>query len=142
MLRLLLSIFGAELRLTARRAAITAVLCVIGGLLIALSAIFFMAASFIVLADRYDALTASLVIAGFNLVLGLIFVLVALLRTRRRRRPLAFGGYGAYGAVPPLAPGVVPGVAPAGLLPPASVKTVLGIAAGAAVIGLILGRRV
>lgn len=143
MLRLLLAIFGGEIRLMARRAARTALLCAIGGLLIACSAVFFMIASFIALADRYDALTAALVIGGFLLVLGLIFLLVALLRGRQRR-PVSLGGFGAYGAVPPAAMGPAPGVgpAPSAGMPPASVKTVLGIAAGAAVIGLILGRRV
>ncbi|MDQ0346961.1 hypothetical protein [Ancylobacter vacuolatus] len=143
MLRLLLAIFGGEIRLMARRAARTALLCAIGGLLIACAAVFFMIASFIALADRYDALTAALVIGGSLLVLGLIFLLVALLRGRRRR-PAGLGGYGAYGAMPPAASGMAPGVGPAppAGMPPASVKTVLGIAAGAVVVGLILGRRV
>ncbi|TCK30041.1 putative superfamily III holin-X [Ancylobacter aquaticus] len=144
MLRLLLSIFGSEIRLTARRAGITALLFAIGGLLIGLAALFSMVASFIVLAHRYDALTASLVLAGFTLVVGLIFLIAALLRTRRRRRPAFYGGYGAYG-VPPVAPGLVPGAvagAASGALMPGGVKTVLAIAAGAAVVGLILGRRV
>ena len=144
MLRLLLAIFGAEIRLTMRRAARTALLCAIGGLLVAMSAVFFLIASFIALADRYDALTAALIIGGGLLVLGLIFLLVALMR--RQRRPVGFGGYGAYGAyaAPPAAPIVPPAAPLAGgpAVPPAGVKTVLGIAAGAALIGLILGRRV
>ncbi|WP_245261618.1 hypothetical protein [Ancylobacter sp. FA202] len=127
----------------ARRAARTALLCAIGGLLIACAAVFFMIASFIALADRYDALTAALAIGGFLFVMGLIFLLVALLRGRRPRS-VSLGGYGAFAAVPPAASGMAPGVDPAtpAGMPPASVKTVLGIAAGAAVIGLILGRRV
>lgn len=144
MLRLLLAIFGAEIRLTMRRAARTALLCAIGGLLVAMSAVFFLIASFIALADRYDALTAALIIGGGLLALGVIFLLVALMR--RQRRPLGFGGYGAYGAyaAPPAAPIVPPAAPLAGgpAVPPAGVKTVLGIAAGAALIGLILGRRV
>lgn len=144
MLRLLLAIFGAELRLTLRRAARTALLCAIGGLLVAMSAVFFLIASFIALADRYDALTAALIIGGGLLALGVIFLLVALMR--RQRRPVGFGGYGAYGgyAAPPAAPIVPPAAPLAGgpAVPPAGVKTVLGIAAGAALIGLILGRRV
>lgn len=144
MLRLLLAIFGAEIRLTLRRAARTALLCAIGGLLVAMSAVFFLIASFIALADRYDALTAALIIGGGLLALGVIFLLVALMR--RQRRPVGFGGYGAYGgyAAPPAAPIVPPAAPLAGgpAVPPAGVKTVLGIAAGAALIGLILGRRV
>lgn len=144
MLRLLLAIFGAEIRLTMRRAARTALLCAIGGLLVAMSAVFFMIASFIALAERYDALTAALIIGGGLLALGVIFLLVALMR--RQRRPVGFGGYGAYGgyAAPPAAPIVPPAAPLAGgpAVPPAGVKTVLGIAAGAALIGLILGRRV
>lgn len=144
MLRLLLAIFGAEIRLTMRRAARTALLCAIGGLLVAMSAVFFLIASFIALADRYDALTAALIIGGGLLALGVIFLLVALMR--RQRRPVGFGGYGAYGAyaAPPAAPIVPPAAPLAGgpAVPPAGVKTVLGIAAGAALIGLILGRRV
>lgn len=136
MLRLLLSIFGAELRLTVRRAANTALLLAIGGLLVALSVLFFIAATFIVLAERYDALTAALVLGGGTLVVGLIFFLVALLRNRRR--PGAYGGYGALGAAPPVA-GVPPAAPPA---PSPGLNTTLGIAAGAAIIGLILGRRV
>ncbi|GLK71926.1 hypothetical protein KHC23_02680 [Ancylobacter dichloromethanicus] len=139
MLRLLLSIFGAELRLTVRRAANTALLLAIGGLLVALSVLFFIAATFIVLAERYDALTAALVLGGGTLVVGLIFFLVALLRNRRR--PGAFGGYGGYGAfgaAPPVA-GVPPAAPPT---PSPGLNTTLGIAAGAAIIGLILGRRV
>ena len=141
MLRLLLAIFGAEIRSAVRRAARTALLCAIGGLLVAMSAVFFLIASFIALADRYDALTAALIIGGGLLVLGLIFLLVALMR--RQRRPVGFGGYGAYAAPPP-APAVPPAAPLAGgpAVPPAGVKTVLGIAAGAALIGLILGRRV
>lgn len=144
MLRLLLAIFGAEIRSAVRRAARTALLCAIGGLLVAMSAVFFLIASFIALAERYDALTAALIIGGGLLVLGLIFLLVALMR--RQRRPVGFGGYGAYGAyaAPPPAPTVPPAAPLAGgpAVPPAGVKTVLGIAAGAALIGLILGRRV
>lgn len=144
MLRLLLAIFGAEIRSAVRRAARTALLCAIGGLLVAMSAVFFLIASFIALADRYDALTAALIIGGGLLILGLIFLLVALMR--RQRRPVGFGGYGAYGAyaAPPPAPAVPPAAPLAGgpAVPPAGVKTVLGIAAGAALIGLILGRRV
>lgn len=144
MLRLLLAIFGAEIRLTMRRAARTALLCAIGGLLVAMSAVFFLIASFIALSERYDALTAALIIGGGLLALGVIFLLVALMR--RQRRPLGFGGYGAYGAyaAPPAAPIVPPAAPLAGgpAVPPAGVKTVLGIAAGAALVGLILGRRV
>jgi hypothetical protein len=144
MLRLLLAIFGAEIRSAVRRAARTALLCAIGGLLVAMSAVFFLIASFIALAERYDALTAALIIGGGLLALGLIFLLAALMR--RQRRPVGFGGYGAYGAyaAPPPAPTVPPAAPLAGgpAVPPAGVKTVLGIAAGAALIGLILGRRV
>ncbi len=141
MLRLLLAIFGAEIRLKARRAARTALLCAIGGMLVACSAVFFMIASFIALADRYDALTAALVIGGALLLLGLIFLLIALMRRQRRPMGLGYGGLGAYG-IPPAGPLVPPSAAPSAGMPPASVKTVLGIAAGAAIIGLILGRRV
>jgi hypothetical protein len=135
MLRLLLGLVGAELRFAVRRATTTAILLAIGVLLVTVSLFALLVAVFILLAERYDPATSALIIFGFNLVVGLIFVLVALLRTRRRRAPLGYGAYPGLGAVPPVTP-------PPSPAPPPKASTVLTIAAGAALIGLILGRRV
>ncbi|MDF2617860.1 MAG: hypothetical protein K0S00_519 [Xanthobacteraceae bacterium] len=135
MLRLLLGLVGAELRFAVRRATTTAILLAIGVLLVTVSLFALLVAVFILLAERYDPATSALIIFGFNLVVGLIFVLVALLRTRRRRAPLGYSAYPGLGAVPPVTP-------PPSPAPPPKASTVLTIAAGAALIGLILGRRV
>lgn len=145
MLRLLFTLFGAEIRHTVRRASMTALLLVIGGGLVAISLLFFLAAAFILLADRYDAVTASLVVAGFTLVSGLIFLLVAVMRTRRRPRAPAYGAFSVPPVPPAAAPGAMPGAMPGtppGGAPPGNVSAALAIAAGAALVGLILGRRV
>lgn len=135
MLRLLLGLAGAELRHVVRRTTTTVILFAVGGALIAISLLAFLVAVFILLAERYDPVTAALVIAGFTLVIGLIFLIIALMRTRRRRPALGYGAFTGLGAVPP----VTPPPAPA---PPPKASTVLTIAAGAALIGLILGRRI
>ncbi|ADH91222.1 conserved hypothetical protein [Ancylobacter novellus DSM 506] len=135
MLRLLLGLVGAELRFAVRRATTTAILLAIGVLLISVSLFALLVAVFILLAERYDPATSALIIFGFTLVVGLIFLVVALMRTRRRPAPLGYGAYPGLGAVPPVTP-------PPGPAPPPKASTVLTIAAGAALIGLILGRRV
>ncbi|MCK0206945.1 hypothetical protein MWN33_02740 [Starkeya koreensis] len=151
MFRLLLALFGAELRHVvrhaARRAAVTALLFGIGAILVGVSLLAFLVGAFLMLAARYDPVTAALVIAAFTLLIGLIFLLCALLRARRRPAR-SFGAYAAAAA--PVAPpavtpaaglGVPPGSVP-GAAPPASASSVIAIAAGAALVGLILGRRI
>jgi len=141
MLRLLLGLVGVELGVMARRAATTALLFVIGGVFLAGTVFTLLFATFIALADRYDALTAALVLAGVSFVGAAVFLLIAYLRTRRRRSS-------GYGAVPTFRSPVVrpsPLAAVDPTLPPAplaSSKTVIGIALGAALVGLILGRRI
>lgn len=135
MLRLLLGLIGAEIRLVVRRTTTTLILLAIGVLLVTISLFALLVAVFILLAERYDPATSALIIFGFNLVVGLIFILVALLRTRRRPAPPGYGAYSSLGAVPPVTP-------PPSPAPPPKASTVLTIAAGAALIGLILGRRV
>ncbi|TSJ64333.1 phage holin family protein [Starkeya sp. 3C] len=151
MLRLLLAIAGAEVRQAARvavrRTAITAALFVIGGVLLVAAFFAFLVAGFVLLAERYDPATAALIVAGFMLIVGLIFVLVALLRTRRPpARPSYGAGLGLSAAPPPASPAAAPGAAAPGPAPSGKaepdVSTVLAIAAGAALVGLILGRRV
>lgn len=150
MFRLLLALFGAELRHVvrhaARRAAVTALLFAIGLALVGVSLLAFLVGAFLMLAERYDPVTASLVIAGFTLLIGLIFLLCALLRTRRRPAR----SFGAYAAAAPIVPpvvnpaaglGIPPGAVP-GAPPAASASSVIAIAAGAALVGLILGRRI
>ncbi|QFR34065.1 phage holin family protein [Ancylobacter sp. TS-1] len=147
MFRLLLALVGAELRHTARRAATTALLFAIGLLLVGVSLLASLVGIYLLLAERYDPVTAALVIAAFTLLIGLIFLLAALLRTRRRPAR-GYGAFGAFGAMPPGAPpaagnpaAVPPGAAP-GAAPAPSASSVIAIAAGAALLGLILGRRV
>ena len=138
MLRLLLGLVGVELGVMARRAATTALLFVIGGVLLAGTVVALLLAIFIALADHYDAITAALVLAAICFVSAAIFLLIAYLRTKSRRR----AGYGAFSAVrAPLVPpaAVDPTVPPA---PLASSTTILGVAVGAALLGLILGRRI
>ena len=140
MLRLLLGLVGVELGVMARRAATTALLFVIGGVLLAGTVMGLLLASFIALADRYDAVTAALVLAGICFVGAAIFLLIAYLRTTRRKRT----GYGIPAIRSPLVPppplaAVDPTLPPA---PLASSTTVIGIAVGAALLGLILGRRI
>ena len=140
MLRLLLGLVGVELGVMARRAATTALLFVIGGVLLAGTVLALLFAAFIALADRYDALTASLVLAGVSFVGAAIFLLIAYLRTRRRRST----GYGMPVIRSPVVrPSPLASIDPT--LPPAplaSSTTVIGIAVGAALVGLILGRRI
>ena len=140
MLRLLLGLVGVELGVMARRAATTALLFVIGGVLLAGTVLALLFAAFIALADRYDALTASLVLAGVSFVGAAIFLLIAYLRTRRRRST----GYGMPVIRSPVVrPAPLASIDPT--LPPAplaSSTTVIGIAVGAALVGLILGRRI
>lgn len=144
MFRLLLALVGAEVRHTVRRAATTALLFAIGLLLVGVSLLAALVGIYLLLAERYDPVTAALVIAAFNLLIGLIFLLSALLRTRRRPSR-GRAALGAFTAVPPavVAPAAPP---PAGAAPgsPASpdASSVIAIALGAALLGLILGRRV
>lgn len=149
MFSFLLGLAGAELRVTARRAMTTAMLFAIGLALMMIAVGGVMFSIFLALAERNDPVSAALITTAIALGLGAVFVLAAYVRLKRRRRRAygAFGGLpfglppragGPLGAVPP---GAVPPV-----LPPAgpllSGRTVAGIAAGAALIGLIIGRRI
>lgn len=141
MLRLLLGLVGVELGVMARRAATTALLFVIGGVLLAGTVVALLLATFIALAEHYDAITAALVLAAICFIGAAIFLLIAYLRTQRRRR----SGYGAFPAIrtPVVPPSPLAGVDPT--LPPAPLASstmVIGIAVGAALLGLILGRRI
>lgn len=138
MLRLLLGLVGVELGVMARRAATTALLFVIGGVLLAGAIVALLLAIFVALAEHYDAITAALVLAGICLIGAVIFLLIAYLRTKSRRR----AGYSAFPVTrAPLMPPTAadPTVPPA---PLASSTTIIGVAVGAALLGLILGRRI
>lgn len=145
MLRLLMGLVGVELRHTVRRASTTALLFFLAALLLGAAIIAFLVAGYILLAERYDPIMAAFIIAGLCLIGSLIFFLIAYVRTRRRAPP-TYGGFsglmGRAPVVPPVAgvppSGVVGGVAP----PPMQASTVVAVAAGAALLGLILGRRI
>ncbi|QIB33874.1 phage holin family protein [Ancylobacter pratisalsi] len=146
MFRFLMGIAGIELRHVAQRAAMTAFLLIFAGLFLAGAVLALLVAGFVVLAEIYGPAGAALIIAGICLFLALIFLLIVYVRTRRRSRPV---GYGALGSLaPPPPPPNVFGQGAAGQAPqtpaaPASPSssTVLAVAAGAALLGLILGRR-
>lgn len=142
MLRLLLGLVGVELGVAVRRAATTALLFVIGGVMLAGTVFALLFAAFIALADRYDALTAALVLAGVSFAGSAIILLIAYLRTRRRRTR-------GYSAMPVIRAPVALRSSPLEAVDPArpraplaSSTTVIGIAVGAAILGLILGRRI
>ncbi|WP_029351465.1 phage holin family protein [Bosea sp. 117] len=137
MLHFLLGLAGVELRLTARRAATTTLLFALGGTMLVFAIIGLLAAIFIALSLAYDPIVAALLVAAGAFLIGTILLVVAYARLRApARRPGAMGLPLAGLTVPP------PGPAAAGPpQPPLKASTVLGIAAGAALIGLILGRR-
>lgn len=142
MFHFLLGLAGVELRDTARRAAVTAVLFVLGALLLMVAAIGLLVALFFALAERYDPVVAALLVAALAFVVAAIFLLVAYMRlkSRARHRSLSLAGL-----VPPTAPmaAMAPGaVPPAGGRSVVSGKILVGVAAGAALLGLILGRRI
>ncbi|MCS0502372.1 phage holin family protein [Ancylobacter mangrovi] len=157
MLRFLLSLARIEIRRTAQRAATTAFLMLFAALFLAGAILAFLIAAFVLLADRFGPAGAALILAGICLFLALVLLLVVYIRTRRRARPAGHALHGALGGaiggmMPPQA---APGVAPTGLGPPPpgqavppvapanpSSSTVIAIAAGAALLGLILGRRI
>lgn len=145
MLRFLMGVARIEVRNAVQRAATTAVLLIFAGLFLAGTILALLVAAFILLAERYDPAGAALIIAGVCLFFTLALLLIAYVRTRRRRRPLGYGALGSLVppqppagafAAPPTPPPGTP-VAPAG----PSGSTVLAAAAGAALLGLILGRR-
>lgn len=141
MLRFLLGMVGVELRYTARRAAITGLLFALGALMLGGAAIAFLTACYILLAVRYDPIVAGFIIGGICLILALIFFFIAYIRLRSPRRTTSYGtiaGLAARPAAPPVT--VVDPTAPAGR--PVGSTTVIAVAAGAALLGLILGRRI
>ncbi|QJP15397.1 phage holin family protein [Starkeya sp. ORNL1] len=142
MFHFLLGLAGVELRDTARRAATTAILFALGALLLMIAVVGVLAAIFFALAERYDPIIAALLVAAMAFVVATLFLIVGYLRLKRptRRRALPLGGL-----VPPaaplaaMAPGAVPPPRPRA---PVSGKILVGVAAGAALLGLILGRRI
>lgn len=136
MLRGLLGLVGAEFNIVLRRTATTALLLLLGVIFLGGALLFGAAALFICLADAYGPLTAALAIAGGLFVLGALLLVIGYSRLRSRRRREATASFGALAAS--LRPANQP-VSPQTPLLPA--KTVMGIAAVAAIAGLILGRR-
>lgn len=142
MLRFLLGMVGVELRHTARRAAITGLLFALGGLMLGGAAIAFLIACYIMLAVRYDPIVAGFIIGGICLILALIFFFIAYVRLRSPRRTVSYGNVAGLAARAPLS-------RPIAVVDPAAVPTrpfgsttVIAVAAGAALLGLILGRRI
>lgn len=142
MLHFLLGLAGVELRLTARRAAATTLLFALGGTMLVFAVIGLLAAIFIALSLAYDPIVAALLVAAGAFLIGTILLVVAYARLRApARRPGAMGLPLASLTVPPPAPPASGPAAAGPPQPPLKASTVLGIAAGAALIGLILGRR-
>ncbi|MBS9477329.1 phage holin family protein [Ancylobacter radicis] len=140
MFRFLLGMVGVELRYTARRAAVTGLLVALGALMLSGAAIAFLTACYILLAVRYDPIVAGFIISGICLILALVFFIIAYVRLRSPRRAAGLGNVAAYAARPATPP---PGTsADPAARPPASTSTVIAVAAGAALLGLILGRRI
>ncbi|MDF2994850.1 MAG: hypothetical protein K0R27_487 [Xanthobacteraceae bacterium] len=141
MFNFLLGLAGVELRDTARRAATTVILLAIGAVLLGVAVIGVMAAIFFALAERYDPVVAALLLAALAFVAALLLLVVAYVRLKHRpRRAFPFAAARpAAASLAAMAPGAVP---PPGGKPPVSGKILLGVAAGAAVLGLILGRRI
>ena len=137
MLKLLLGVVGVEVNVVLRRAATTALLFVIGALLLGGALFGGMLAIFIALAETYDPLIAALLITAIFFAAGAIVLVIAYARLRRRRRVSALSSLGAVTASAPLANRPL---GPA--MPLLSSRTVIGVAAIAAVVGLILGRRI
>lgn len=145
MFHFLLGLAGVELRDTARRAATTTLLFALGGLMLMFASIGVLAAIFFALAARYDPVVAALLVAAGTFVAAAVFLLIAYARLKRpARRPGALAAFARPPAPPivPPAPGVAPGMPPPDRPPLVGGKTLLGVAAGAALIGLILGRRI
>ncbi len=142
MLRFLLGMVGVELRHTARRAAITGLLFALGALMLGGAAIAFLTAFYILLAVRYDPIVAGFIIGGICLILALIFFFIAYVRLRSPRRTASYGRVAGFAARAP-APPPIGAVDPAAVPPrPVGSTTVIAVAAGAALLGLILGRRI
>lgn len=144
MLHFLLGLAGVELRDTARRAATGAIFLALGGLLLMMTAVGLLVALFLALAERNDPVVAALLTAAAAFVAAVIFLILAYVGMKRRRRPMVLP-FGRSGLAPPTAPlsAMAPGaVPPPGPKPVLSGKVVLGVAAGAALIGLVLGRRI
>ncbi|MCJ8143531.1 phage holin family protein [Ancylobacter sp. A5.8] len=144
MLRFILSLAGVELDRALRRAAGTAILFAIGALLLGGALVALLVALFIALADAYDPVVAALLIAAISFIGATVLLILGYARLRR---PAPRPGYGfnPLAGLGPVAP--PPTAAPlTGELPPSTPRvgsgTILGIAAGAALLGLILGRRI
>ncbi|HSI41579.1 MAG TPA: phage holin family protein [Xanthobacteraceae bacterium] len=138
MLQFVLGLAGVEMRLVARRLAGTALLFALAGTLMAVAAVAVLVAVFIALAERYDPLVAALLVAALAFVCGAVLLLVAYARLKAPRRaglsPLA-------GLVPPAPAATVRPINGGVRPPPMSARTVIGVAIGAAVLGVVLGRR-
>ncbi|MCB4767575.1 phage holin family protein [Ancylobacter sp. Lp-2] len=134
MLKLLLGLVGAEVNLALRRTATTALLLLLGALLFGGALIAVMAALFIALAEAYDPLVAALLIAALCFVLGVVLLIIAYARLKSpaRRQALPLAGLRAAPIRSPEGP----------TEPPFAAQTVVGITAVAAIVGLILGRRI
>lgn len=144
MLRFLLGLAGIELNYLARRAATTALLLALGGLLLGVALVALLVAIFIALANAYDPVVAALLVAAICFIGAIILLVVGYVRMRRRSRSPAYGISPFAGLRAPMPPPATPfvGEPPPPVGPPLKSSTVIGIAAGAALLGLILGRRI
>ncbi|MCK0198025.1 phage holin family protein [Ancylobacter sp. 6x-1] len=156
MFQTLFGLVGIELRITARRAAITALLIGLGGVLLAFTLGGLLVAAFIALADAYGPIEAALLIAAGAFLVGAILLVLGFLRLKRpvARTASPLGGLAAMvmprASVAPdsmsarMASGAaVPPVTPVGSRRgPLKVTTVVGITVGALIAGVALGRRI
>lgn len=134
MVKLLLGLVGAEVSFVVRRATTTALLFVLGALLVGGALLFVMVAVFIALAEAYGPLRAAVIVAAALFGVGGLVLVVAYGRLRARQRRSAVSPLAAFGTATNQPIGPQP--------PPLAARTVVGIAAVAAIAGLILGRRI
>lgn len=144
MFRFLLGLVGVEINHMARRAATTALLLALGGLLLGMALVAILVATFFALSIAYDPVVAALLISAICFVGATILLIVGYMRMRRPTRGGSYGASPLAGLRMPAPPTVAPltGGPPPPARPLMNSSTVLGVAAGAALLGLILGRRI
>ena len=105
------------------------------------AAVAFLIACYILLAVRYDPIVAGFIIGGICLILALLFFFIAYVRLRTPRRTTSYGHVAGFAARAPVSRPVAVVDPVAGPVRPVRSTTVIAVAAGAALLGLILGRR-
>jgi len=140
MFQFLLGLAGVEVRHAARRIASTALLFALGGVLLAVAVVGLLIAAFVALADAYDPIVAALLVAAIAFVGATILLVIAYARLKspQRRAPgMPISSLADLASRPP-GPAAAPGAPPPPML---GAGTVIGVAAVAAILGVVLGRR-